>query len=266
MAHVWFFDANHCPGAAVILFFVLHTRRWTLHTGDFRYDREHFDNFGQLVQLVQTASLHYLHLDTTYCSSAHVFPSQYAVLAATVAQARLEDQRTHGRCLFFFGTYTIGKERVFMRVAEELDVHIFAATNKRHILALLNLRECKRRLVNVAEQARIHVVPMKTLSATGLRNYATRNGLSTTFIGRGLAVCFRPTGWCFRGKAITREVRDADQAIMLQVAYSEHSSFEELRSFVQWVKPKRIFPTVGAYTAEKREAMLKLLGHENGAM
>ena len=50
-------------------------------------------------------------LDTTYCSPEHSFPPQDEVLRSvreSVAAAAFNP-----RTLFLFGTYTIGKERVF---------------------------------------------------------------------------------------------------------------------------------------------------------
>ena len=47
--------------------------------------------------------------------------------------------------------------------------------------------------------------------------------------------------------------------ISTQVAYSEHSSFDELRACVRDLAPSRIIPTVNCHRADKVRAMLQML-------
>ena len=46
---------------------------------------------------------------------------------------------THPRTLICVGSYTIGKERIFMAIAEALDCKIFAATEKSRVLKTLQV-------------------------------------------------------------------------------------------------------------------------------
>lgn len=271
-ASVWLFDANHCPGAVVLLFYIWKTKRYVLHTGDCRFDPRIFDKHEKLKAVILEEKLDFMYLDTTYCNPRYAFPPQDDVLRHVVDAAKNEDKRTRGRCLFFFGTYSIGKEKVFAAVAKALDLKIFSAPRKRGILDLLCLEPAvAQKFVTDPHQARVHVVSMFELKAEGLRRYAARHGLNNKFIGRGLAVIFRPTGWSFtssdasipaetdtRPKAVNRS---SDQAMMYNVPYSEHSSFTELRSFVQWANPAKIIPTVNARSAEDAERMRSILGH-----
>lgn len=268
-ASVWLFDANHCPGAVVLLFYVWMTKRYVLHSGDCRFDPRVFKQHDKLAQVIQAGQLDYLYLDTTYCNPKYVFPHQDTILAQVVDAARNEDRRTRGRCLFFFGTYSIGKEKVFLAVAEALDLKIYSGKRKIGILKSLQMgRRIDDRLVETAGEARVQVVSMRALSAEGLREYAKRNKLNADFIGRGLAVLFRPTGWSFQSdkKTPCGASRSSDQAMFYNVAYSEHSSFDELRAFVDWAKPAKVIPTVNARSKADADRLRETLGHTDRSL
>jgi DNA cross-link repair 1A protein len=272
-ATVRLFDANHCPGAVLMLFYVWKTKRYVLHTGDCRFDPSIFFKHTILANIVSKHQLDFLHLDTTYADPRYSFPHQNDIIRGVVEAASREDERTRHRCIFFFGTYSIGKEKVFLAVAEALNLHIFADKRKRGILQQLGFgRRVSDRLVSHPGKGRVHVVPMSSLSADGLRAYTKRSGLNRSFVGQGLAVVFRPTGWSFRsqsgpsensGGGIRRAVRGADQAVSYEVAYSEHSSFAELKAFVTWARPSRLIPTVNVGSASQADILRSLLGHED---
>lgn len=282
---VWLYNANHCPGAVLFLFYVWKTKRYTLHCGDCRYDPAVFLQHAHLVNVITRGKLDYLFLDTTYADPRYSFPPQETILENAVAAARREDARTRHRCLYFFGTYSIGKEKVFLAVAEALDLHIYADKRKRGLLAQLGFGErLSSRMVSEPGQARVHVVSMRHLSAEGLSFYTRRAKMNRAFVGSGLAVVFRPTGWSFRGGGesstgaarqigaasstpvlvgVRRYVRGADQAISYELAYSEHSSFRELQEFVAWAHPARVIPTVNARSREDADRLRDLLGHSD---
>lgn len=72
-------------------------------------------------------------------------------------------------------------------------------------------------------------------------------------------LAFKPTGWTYSDKLGAsldniRPIQRPDVTIF-GVPYSEHSSFEELREFVQGVKPKHIIPTVNVGRKESRDEM-----------
>lgn len=74
---VTFFDANHCPGAAMAYFFDKETKRTVLHTGDFRADEDKVQKNEKLMEtLKRNGRLDELYLDTTYCNPNYDFPRQ----------------------------------------------------------------------------------------------------------------------------------------------------------------------------------------------
>lgn len=82
-------DANHCPGAACLLF-TFSDGRQVLHTGDFRWNSCLLTNSPGWARLADQAraladgqiSACAVYLDTTYCDPKHTFPSQDLAVSA----------------------------------------------------------------------------------------------------------------------------------------------------------------------------------------
>lgn len=66
-------------------------------------------------------------LDTTYCDPRYTFPSQQEVLAYAL-RAFAAESSANPRTLFLFGTYTIGKERLFLEVARAANKKVTTTT------------------------------------------------------------------------------------------------------------------------------------------
>lgn len=136
---VTFMDANHCPGAALILF-RLKTGQAFLHTGDFRYHPTML-SYAPLQRYVPSGAttssvlsrLDGIYLDTTYADPKYAFPTQETAIAHAlelVAKHTLSD-----KTLFLFGSYSIGKERLFMEVATAYQRKVCVSKAKLKFLA-----------------------------------------------------------------------------------------------------------------------------------
>ena len=263
---VTLFSANHCPGAVIMLFRVWSTGKFILHTGDCRFSLPIFSSYSPLQSLSSNKGLDYLFLDTTYCNPKYTFPDQAIILRQVALAAQKENQRTKGQCIYIFGSYTIGKERCFLRVAEDLELKIFCESYKRRLLKATQDEFGERivkRLVAKPVEARVHVTTMRNLNVNNLKGYVRKHKLGGVLKKAGLAVVVRPTGWTFGGggmmNGVGRKVRKEDGAICLSVAYSEHSSFNELREFVGWMRPKQIVPTVNVRCKADSDRLCSLL-------
>lgn len=91
-ARLTFMEANHCPGAAIILIENTVTGQALLHTGDFRFTPAMLD-YPPLKPFLQTEMstcrrLAAVYLDTTYCDPRYRLPTQEDTVNAVVNEVR----------------------------------------------------------------------------------------------------------------------------------------------------------------------------------
>eukprot|EP00299_Pterocystis_sp_00344_P015248 c7602_g1_i4.p1 GENE.c7602_g1_i4~~c7602_g1_i4.p1 ORF type:complete len:557 (+),score=155.38 c7602_g1_i4:921-2591(+) len=92
-------DANHCPGAVIILF-RLPDGTTHLHTGDFRAIPE-----MQQYTPLKGVTVDTLFLDTTYCDPRYAFPPQNEMIDLIVNRVR--EELKIGRTLVLIGSYQL---------------------------------------------------------------------------------------------------------------------------------------------------------------
>jgi DNA cross-link repair 1A protein len=242
------FDANHCPGSIMILFEPANGKA-VLHTGDFRYSEE-------MSNWLIGSHISSLILDTTYCNPQYDFPKQEAVIQFVVEAIQAE--AFNPKTLFLIGSYTIGKERLFLEVARVLREKIYINPAKLKLLECLGFSKDDIQWFTVKEEeSHIHVVPLWTLASfKRLKHVANR------YTNRySLIVAFSPTGWTSgktKKKSPGRRLQQGT-IIRYEVPYSEHSSFTELKEFVQKVSPEVIIPSVNNDGPDSAAAMVSLL-------
>lgn len=254
-----FLEANHCPGAVMVLF-KAPGHPPVLHTGDCRWqpgpDPQRDEFLGPVRGRLQ------LILDTTYCQPLYDFPPQAEVIRFAVDAVRAE--AFNAKTLFLFGSYTIGKERLFLEVARQLSMKVYVSVAKRKALSALDLRPQYAKWLTVNEgEARIQAVTLGMTSFKAMASVAKHyRGRFTTIVG------FRPTGWSMPGKtpvggsqkkAARGSRSQKGNLVSYQVPYSEHSSFSELRDCIRQLRPVRIIPSVGNDRGPKTQRMLSLL-------
>ncbi|ESQ39204.1 hypothetical protein EUTSA_v10001326mg [Eutrema salsugineum] len=242
------FDANHCPGSIMILFEPANGKA-VLHTGDFRYGEE-------MSNWLMGSHIHSLILDTTYCNPQYDFPKQETVIQFVVEAIQAE--AFNPKTLFLIGSYTIGKERLFLEVARVLREKIYINPSKLKLLECLGFSKEDMQWFTVKEEeSHIHVVPLWTLASfKRLKHIANR------YTNRySLIVAFSPTGWTSgktKKKSPGRRLQQGT-IIRYEVPYSEHSSFTELKEFVQQVSPEVIIPSVNNDVPDSAAAMVSML-------
>ncbi|XP_054838061.1 DNA cross-link repair 1A protein [Eublepharis macularius] len=241
-------DANHCPGAAMILF-SLPNGTVALHTGDFRANpsMEHYPFLiGQKV--------HSLYLDTTYCSPEYTFPSQQEVIQFAVNTA-FETVTLNPRTLIVCGTYSVGKEKVFLAIAEVLGSKVSMSQEKYKTLQCLESAEINSLITLDWSNTLLHLLPMMQINFKGLQNHLNKFSLNFDHI-----LAFKPTGWTYSDRCNSLseiQPQTRGKITIYGIPYSEHSSFLEMKRFVQWLKPHKIIPTVNVGDWKARNEMEK---------
>uniref|UniRef100_A0A671MZ97 DNA cross-link repair 1A protein n=1 Tax=Sinocyclocheilus anshuiensis TaxID=1608454 RepID=A0A671MZ97_9TELE len=238
-------DANHCPGAAMLLF-VLPDGQTVLHTDDFRADLS-MERYPELQGLrIQT-----LYLDTTYCSPDYTFPAQQEVITFAVNTA-FEQVTLNPRTLVVCGTYAVGKEKVFLAVSEVLGSKVCLSKDKYNPMCCLESEEIGRRITTDWQAAQVHVLPMMQLNFKNLRTHLIKFSRKYDQL-----VAFKPTGWTFNQSVRVEDIQPQTQGniSIYGIPYSKHSSFLALKRFVQWLQPKKIVPTVNVGSWRSRKAM-----------
>ncbi|KAL5054096.1 hypothetical protein RYX36_034778 [Vicia faba] len=185
-----------------------------------------------------------------------VVPKQEAVIQFFIDAIQAE--AFNPKTLFLIGSYTIGKERLFLEVARSLRKKVYVTTAKLRLLNCLEFTEEDMQWFTSNEhESNIHVAPMWTLAS-----FKRLKHISSQYASRfSLIVAFSPTGWTFgKGKKKSPGRRwQQGSVIRYEVPYSEHSSFTELKEFVNFVSPNNIIPSVNNDGPESAEAMVSLL-------
>eukprot|EP00797_Seminavis_robusta_P014567 Sro21_g014560.1 cross-link repair 1A protein (670) ;mRNA; r:41431-43440 len=254
-------DANHCPGAVMFLFQV--GKRTILHVGDFRWHRAQM--LPPLQRVLQQLPVDELFLDTTYCQERYTLPTQQAAIQATVEKAVQEVQRARAakeRLLLLFGAYTIGKERIYLAVAERLGVKVYVDSQRYKVLvAALEwpADKMQRLLTTKRNESNLWVVELGHINMKRLPPYLYACSQAKHPVAKfDRVVGFRPTGWSNRPNNNHNLLTTATTGKLTvhSVPYSEHSSFPELVDCIRALRPKKIVPTVSVSKSQQQVDLL----------
>ncbi|KAJ1723101.1 repair protein PSO2 SNM1 [Coemansia erecta] len=277
--YVTLIDAEHCPGAAVILFEIPRESGVSgpltriVHTGDFRASQRHVDQIARVFtteiskpvtpdMLTDTGTdtkhptsdighllIDYVYLDTTYLEPSYSFPKQNKVIevvgkfchdisrdsgylqkhldsvsnkqppkkqGASTAAAKVSlitqwfrpaqqptaakiPLKSPDRVLFAVGTYTIGKEKLFIEIAQKLGSKIYVSRDKRRLLDCIASPSITSMLTDDRHEAQVHAVSLGTVNMRGMAEYLDSLGPKSGFSS---IVAFSPTGWSHAGPYI----------------------------------------------------------------
>jgi len=272
-------DANHCPGAIMFLFEVGNRR--ILHVGDFRWNNELHMRMPQLRSLgCGSPRLDELYLDTTYCAEKYTLPTQAEAIDAAIEVATKEvnysKKNASNKTLFLFGAYTIGKERIYLSVAEHFKMKVYVDKRRYRILSSLDWRRERMGMFTTdRSETCLWVVPLGSVNHGQMQEYLDESNKTKAFTAPYRRVVgFKPTGWTYKPKSRDKRQRTLPGASPPKagrdlissitngkfsvhgVPYSEHSSFPELVDCIRCLKPRKVIPTVSVSKSEEQVQLL----------
>jgi DNA cross-link repair 1A protein len=260
-------DANHCPGAVMFLYEV--GKRSILHVGDFRWNRQNMLQFPLKAFSSGQRQLDELFLDTTYCDPKYALPTQEETIQATIAtvEKEIKTSKANGlKTLHLFGSYTIGKERIWMSVAEHFGWKVYVDKARFRILSALDWsKEQMAVLTTRQEESHMWVVPLGHINMKRLPEYFLTANNKPFAEPYSRIVGYRPTGWSLGGTPSASIVgsRSSGKITIHSVPYSEHSSFPELVDCLECLRPKKIVPTVSVSKSNLQiDLLLNALKHK----
>ena len=214
MMTVTLIDANHCPGSVMFVFEGYFGK--ILYTGDFRFCERFLTHSA-----TKGKKFDILYLDNTYCDPKCAFPSR-----SSVTMTVMEIIRNHPQHKVIIGLHSLGKEALLRAIALTCKIWIGVDTTRMETLKLLQMPD-----VFTCDVDRTKIQVVKTQEITK-RNIQMWNSVEPT-------IAILPTCLYVGGQNPYENVPN-----VFVVPYSDHCSFEELRRFVESIKPKKIIPIV----------------------
>ncbi|XP_037730694.1 DNA cross-link repair 1A protein [Drosophila subpulchrella] len=223
-------EANHCPGA-LMFFFKLSSGECILHTGDFRASAE----MESLPIFWNHANIDLLYLDTTYMNKNYDFCHQTESVDRAIDLVRAFIEKNPAkRILMVCGSYVIGKEKIWLALANEFSLRVWTEPNRSMAAKCLQLPDLEAVLTDDPRKANLHVITMGKISYPSLVEYFSQ--FEDQF---DMLLGIRPSGWEKNSKPSYGK-----RISTIGIEYSEHSSYKELERFVRFLKPKRVISTV----------------------
>jgi DNA cross-link repair 1B protein len=155
-------DAYHCPGAVMFLF--KGKMGTVLHTGDFRFDEKMLQHellcpakLKKLSMKGITVDVDFLHLDNTFADPSYDFPSRKEAYEGLV-----DIVKSHKEYRIFLFSYSLGKEEVFMSLANDFDTQIVVDDERMKKVRLMNLSPEK--FTTDSEKSLFHIKSIKDLN------------------------------------------------------------------------------------------------------
>lgn len=143
-----------------MLYFMFPDGRTILHTGDFRAspDMESFPVFWN-------NSTDIIYLDTTYLPVKKSFQSQSdSIDEVSMIVENFLHGHVGGNVLIVCGAYTIGKEKVWIRIAQERSFKVWMEERRRETVECFKNSELTNLIVDDPKMAQIHVISLQNVN------------------------------------------------------------------------------------------------------
>ncbi|SBT43753.1 DNA repair metallo-beta-lactamase protein, putative [Plasmodium ovale wallikeri] len=158
------------------------------------------------------------------------------------------------KTLFMFGTYNLGKEKIYLSVSEACNMKIYFKNEKKRTIieSFLCNKNILKRITDNKLEAQIHIVDINysfifpKIDKNKFRNLIDAD-IEKEFDSFYYII---PTGWVSK-----YSFYEKNNISIFLIPYSEHSNLRELKDFVKSVKPCNILPTVFSNLKEKEKIL-----------
>lgn len=202
-----------------------------LHTGDFRSCPE-----MESEPIFWNNDIDLIYLDTTYLSGKYNFKSQHeSVKSAQDYVLEFGKKFNWENILIVCGSYLIGKEKIWTNIAEQFKLKVWMDSNRRKVLDCIADKRLLDLVTDSQTDATIHVLPINQVRYELLVKYLE------SFDQFEHMLALVPTGWQQNNK---KPISIRGKITIVGIEYSEHSSYSELKRFVEFLRPKAVISTV----------------------
>lgn len=142
--------------------FKLSTGKCILHTGDFRAN-----HYMEELPIFWNNDIDTIYLDTTYLSKCYEFITQSECIDQIVDMTKIfmnECAGTSTKPLIICGAYKVGKERIWIRLAQELNVKVWMDDERRRAVNCMQCPQTSDLLTRCATDATIHILTLGNIS------------------------------------------------------------------------------------------------------
>lgn len=144
-----------------MFFFKLSSGECILHTGDFRACSE----MESLPLFWNNTNIDLLYLDTTYLNKNYNFCHQSeSVDRAMHLVGAFIEKNPFKRILIVCGSYVIGKEKIWLALAEAFSLKVWTESSRSDAISCLGWDDLQVVLTDDPTKANLHVIPMGKIS------------------------------------------------------------------------------------------------------
>ncbi|SOV83807.1 DNA repair metallo-beta-lactamase protein, putative [Plasmodium sp. gorilla clade G3] len=167
-----------------------------------------------------------------------------------------EQQKKKKKTLFLFGTYNLGKEKIYLSLSDACNMKIYYKNEKKRkiIESFLYNKHILNKITHNKLEAQIHVVDINYSYIFPKIDRRKFLNLIDEDIEKEFDSFYYiiPTGWVKKFSFYER-----NNISIFLIPYSEHSNLDELKNFVKSIKPCNILPTV-FYNEKEKTTILNI--------
>jgi DNA cross-link repair 1C protein len=247
-------SSGHCLGSIMFLFKC--NEQKILYTGDFRINIEDFSKLKSLHYMDNPhipLSIDKIYLDTTFLNISYkVFPSRLTSLRELCTTIKNWIEKDPKNIILLEISALYGSEFIYIELSRILGQRIHVQQNAYKVYKHIEiLQNC---VTNVSETTSIHACMKKKDSLKNIFGIKCRSDIDNKHV---LTIVLSAKKWIGKDTSCIIESDDIRKQTT-NICYSTHASYNELKAFLEYFRPKQVFSCV--YNHNNQKEIYKLLG------